>query len=131
MEFTFHHVAIQTSDLERSLHFYHHILGLPVIKEETSPKGRRIVWLLAGSGSIELYSGKPGQPLEDGWNENRVGPIAIGFVVKSLRDLLPELRARGVHIIKEPYEPVPGELTAMIAGPDGEEIVLMERPVGN
>jgi len=131
MNFTFHHVAIQTSNLETSLHFYHHILGLPLIKEETSPRGRRIVWLKAGLGRIELYSGKPGQPLEDRWNENGIGPVSIGFVVENLKDTLSELKTKGVHILKEPYEPVPGELTAMIEGPDGEEIVLMERPVSD
>ncbi|HLG22918.1 MAG TPA: VOC family protein [Candidatus Manganitrophaceae bacterium] len=128
--FQIHHIAIQTADLERSLRFYEKILGLTRIKEERSPKGRRIVWLDSGSGRIELYSGKPGQPLASGWNSNTVGPLSIGFWVSDLEEAVRELDKKKAPVIKRPYEPVPGERAAMIQGPDGEEIVLLEKKVG-
>ncbi len=124
-----HHVAVQTADLGRARRFYERVLGCAVLKTERTPKGRDIVWLACGPCRIELYSAKPGQPLATAWTANSVGPLALGFCVGNLDAEVTRLRALQVTITKPPYEPVPGERAAMIAGPDGEEIVLLERPV--
>ncbi len=125
-----HHVAVQTSDLSKARRFYESVLGCTVLKEERTAKGREIIWLQCGEGRIELYGGKPGQPLAAGWTPDAVGPLALGFLVVDLDREVARLRTLDVPIIKPPYEPVPGERAALIAGPDGEEIVLLERPVG-
>lgn len=127
--FQIHHIAIQTADLERSATFYGEILGLSRMKEERSPKGRKIIWFDSGTGRIELYSGKPGQSLNKPWNPNTVGPLSIGFRVNDLEEAIRYLIKANVPVIKPPYEPVPGERAAMIQGPDGEEIVLLEKEV--
>ncbi|HXN06149.1 MAG TPA: VOC family protein [Nitrospiria bacterium] len=129
MNFTLHHVAVQTANLDRALYFYRDLLGLPVIKSEVSPKGRKIVWLKAGNGRLELYGGKPGQALSSRWNEAGVGPLSLGFLVPDLDRTVSLLREAGVRVIKDPYEPVAGERAAMVGGPEGEEIVLLEKPV--
>ena len=128
--FRFHHVAVQTADLPRARRFYETVLGCVVIKEERTAKGRDIVWLACGEGRIELYGGKPDQPLAPRWNTDTLGPLALGFLVGNLDREVARLRVLNVPIAKPPYEPVPGERAAMIEGPDGEEIVLLERPVG-
>lgn len=125
----FHHVAVQTADLAKARRFYETALGCTVLKEERTPKGREIVWLACGDARIELYGAKPGQPIAPTWNANARGPLALGFVVGDLDREVDRLRALRVPITKTPYEPVPGERAAMIEGPDGEEIVLIERPV--
>jgi predicted enzyme related to lactoylglutathione lyase len=122
-------VAVQTADLGRARRFYETIMGCSVRKTERTAKGRDIVWLACGDCRIELYSAKPGQTLAAGWNANGVGPLALGFSVRDLDAEVARLRALNVRIIKAPYEPVPGERAAMIEGPDGEEIVLLEREV--
>ncbi len=129
--FQIHHIAIQAADIERSAHFYGEILGLTRIKEERSSKGRKIIWFDSGTGRIELYSGKPGQPLNQTWSPNTVGPISFGFQVPHLEEAVRHLLEANVPLIKAPYEPVPGERAAMIQGPDGEEIVLLEKAVGS
>jgi len=129
MKFALHHVAIQAGNLDNSLFFYEKLLGLPVLKRETTPKGRSIVWLKAGDGRIELYGGKKDQALSARWNPNGVGPLSIGLLVSDLDETVRQLRQEKVQIVKAPYEPVPGERAAMISGPDGEEIVLLEKPV--
>jgi len=129
MEFNLHHIAIQTRDLDKSLLFYQDLLGMPVLKREISPKGRVIVWLKAGEGRLELYGGKPGQQLSPKWNQDAIGPLSLGFIVPDLDRAVQYLKALDVSIVKVPYEPVPGERAAMISGPDGEEIVLLEKPV--
>ncbi len=125
-----HHVAVQSVDLARARRFYETVLGFAVLKTERTAKGRDIVWLGCGDCRIELYGAKPGQTLATGWNANHIGPLALGFLVDDLDAEIERLRALSVTITKPPYEPVPGERAAMIAGPDGEEIVLLERPVG-
>lgn len=129
--FRMHHIAIQTADLERSARFYGEILGLARIKEEQSLKGRKIIWFDSGTGRIELYSGKPGQVLDKSWNADTVGPLSIGFQVNNLEEAVRHLIEADVRVIKPPYEPVPGERAAMIQGPDGEEIVLLEKEVSS
>lgn len=129
MKFQLHHIAIQSRNLDKSLQFYQNVLGMSVLKKELSPKGRVIFWLKAGEGRIELYGGKPGQNLSQSWNKNGVGPLSLGLIVADLDHAVDELRALNVPIVKDPYEPVAGERAAMIAGPDGEEIVLLEKPV--
>ncbi len=124
-----HHVAVQTADLDRARRFYETFMGCSVLKTERTAKGRDIVWLACGDCRIELYGAKPGQTLAAGWNAGGVGPIALGFHVRDLNGEVARLRALNVRIIKPPYEPVPGERAAMIEGPDGEEIVLLEREV--
>jgi catechol 2,3-dioxygenase-like lactoylglutathione lyase family enzyme len=128
-QFQLHHVAIQTADIERSIHFYEKMLGMRRLKKEQSPKGRTIIWFDAGSGRIELYSGKPGQPLEPSWDPNKVGPLSIGFWVPDLDQAVRRLLDEKIPFIKLPYEPLPGERAAMVQGPDGEEIVLLEKRV--
>ena len=127
--FEFHHVAIQTADIERSVHFYEKVLGMQRLKEEQSPKGRTIVWFDAGIGRIELYSGKPGQPLDRQWDSNKVGPLSVGFWVPNLDKAVRRLLDEKITLIKPPYEPIPGERAAMVQGPDGEEIILLEKRV--
>jgi catechol 2,3-dioxygenase-like lactoylglutathione lyase family enzyme len=127
--FQLHHVAIQTADIEKSVHFYEKVLGMQRLKEEQSPKGRKIIWFDAGTGRIELYSGKPGQQLESPWNPNQVGPLSIGFWVPDLDKAVRRLLDEKISFVKLPYEPLPGERAAMLQGPDGEEIVLLEKKV--
>jgi catechol 2,3-dioxygenase-like lactoylglutathione lyase family enzyme len=124
-----HHVAVQTADLNRARRFYQTVMGCSVLKTERTAKGRDIVWLACGDCRIELYGAKPGQTLAARWDANNVGPLALGFCVRDLNAEVARLRALNVRIIKPPYEPVPGERAAMIEGPDGEEIVLLERAV--
>lgn len=129
MKFGFHHIAVQTRDLDQAVRFYRDALGFTLLKEETSPKGRKIVWFDAGCARIELYSGKPEQPLNEQWDKDGVGPLSIGFIVEDLQRAIERVKTFGVRIIREPYEPVPGERAAMIEGPEGEEIVLVDRVV--
>jgi catechol 2,3-dioxygenase-like lactoylglutathione lyase family enzyme len=125
-----HHVAVQTADLDRARRFYETVMGFTLLKTERTAKGRNIVWLACGDCRIELYGAKPGQTLATTWNADSLGPLALGFLVDDLDAEIARLRGLHVTIAKPPYEPVPGERAAMIAGPDGEEIVLLERPVG-
>jgi len=130
ISFALQHVALQTNHFEQALAFYRDTLGLRLLKKCSSVKGRQIAWFQSGPTMIELYSGKPKQALEKRWNEHGVGPLHIALRVDNLEKAIALLKTKGVRILKEPFEPVPGERAAFIEGPDQEEIELTELPIG-
>lgn len=124
------HVAIQTTDFDRSFRFYTELLGLAVVKEPFRFKGRRTLTMLdAGSILIELYSVKDGTEPQV-YDDRRVGADHIAFEVDNLDALISHLRANGICVLKEPFLPPTGDINqprvAFIEGIDGEEIELRE-----
>ena len=54
---TFHHIALQTSDFEKSLKFYTEGLGFEVFKTFTASTGKNVALIDIGEGSyFELFS---------------------------------------------------------------------------
>lgn len=54
---TFHHVALQTSDFEKSLRFYTEGLGFELYRTFTASTGKRVALIDIGEGSyFELFS---------------------------------------------------------------------------
>ena len=54
---TFHHVALQTSDFEKSLKFYTEGLGFEVYRTFTASSGKKVALLDIGEGSyFEIFS---------------------------------------------------------------------------
>jgi hypothetical protein len=58
---------------------------------------------------------------------NRKAPSMIAFKVDDCKKTIEELKQKGVAIIKEP-EKVPFGIQAIIADPDGNQMVLVEHP---
>jgi glyoxylase I family protein len=122
-----HHVAIQTDDIERALHFYVDILGAEVIKRNKFKK-RQMAWLRVGAMTIELFSKRDGDQLSV-WHDRQAGPIHIAFAVEDLDIFLESALSKGAqfHSSKpEPFiPPVPGaQKIAYLSGPDGEEVEI-------
>ena len=122
-----HHVAIQTDDIEKALHFYVDILGAEVIKRNRFKK-REMAWLRAGGTTIELFSKREGDELS-AWHDRQAGPIHIAFVVEDLDSFLESALSKGArfhHSKPEPFvPPVPGaQKIAYLLGPDGEEVEI-------
>lgn len=54
-----HHLALRVSDLKKSLHFYHQLLGLPKIKDLQDENGAlRSIWLKADAVIVMLEQTK-------------------------------------------------------------------------
>lgn len=124
-----HHIAVQTSDLPRSLHFYRSIFGGRVVKETHRFRKRLLVFIEIGDALLELYSVRKGERLSE-WREDFPGPVHLAFEVNNLKDFLNVALGKGAQFHKdhpEPFVPVEGEgEIAYLCGPDNEEIEVRE-----
>jgi catechol 2,3-dioxygenase-like lactoylglutathione lyase family enzyme len=125
-----HHVAIQTSDLERALRFYLGVLGGEMLERQKFKK-REMAWIRVGNLRIELYSKREGEALRP-WEDYYSGPVHIAFAVPDLDAFLAEALAKGASFHPshpEPFvPPAPGaKRMAYLLGPDGEELEIRGR----
>jgi len=126
-----HSVAIQSRDFDKALHFYAHVLGLPIVVEPYEFKKKRILaWLDAGTCLLELYSNKLGDdPVA--WDPKGVGPVNLAFAVDSLDDVITLAKQENLRIIKPPFIPPSGDpnqpRVMFISGPDDEQLLFRER----
>jgi catechol 2,3-dioxygenase-like lactoylglutathione lyase family enzyme len=140
-----HHTGIIVSDLERSIDFYHGILGLEFANEPSpvfdDPElGHKVgvpgaalrqVTLKAGDDQVELleYSAPP-SPIDAPVPQNALGAHHVGFRVGDIESKVRELAAKGVEFL--------GDITAVDEGvlagwrwvyftdPDGITLELVE-----
>ncbi|WP_268542712.1 VOC family protein [Candidatus Nitrosotenuis cloacae] len=110
-------VILAVKDLDKSVEFYHNILGLPI-------KNQRRTWVdLGQSGALislhpaSLTAKHIGNSLENG--------IVIGFVVGDVKSAIDELVSKGVKVYREIVERDTGK-NAIILDPDEYMISLFE-----
>ncbi len=121
------HVGIAVSDLAKSIRFYHHQLGLPIVEEFEVPAfNLHIVFLKAGNCTVELldYRGQ-GKLLRP--PENPLGLRHFTLRVENLNGVYEELRGKGLTFTRAPMEVVPGRImNAFLLDPDGVSIELIQ-----
>ncbi len=140
------HVSVTVGDLDRSLAFYHRLLGLPILGkgEEKSSAGASVTGLGGahyryadldlGSGQIlELlqYLSPVGSPLTQRVYDPGSGHLALR--VDDLSAVLHRLAQAGIVARSEPIELQEpawwrGAKCVYVADPDGVTIELVERP---
>lgn len=119
MEVVAARTIIHPADLERSLHFYGHGLGLAVAREFGDGDQRGVVFF-AGGGMVEVVGrggGAPGPP-----------PVALWFQVRDAGAAVAEVAGRGVPVTREPALEPWGLIEAWLTDPDGIRIHLVEVP---
>lgn len=119
------HVAISCSNLEESIHFYTHILGLEV--NESLGRNNGNIKLDVGAGTyLELF------PFDMYQSANQGALAHFALNVSCLDSAMVYLKEKGVHILRGPFEVTdPARTTRarrilFIPGPDGEEIELVQ-----
>lgn len=137
----FHHAAISTPDLDRSLRFYRDVLGAQVVREFGWPRGvaaadavtglkdsaARAVMLRLGASHLEIFefsspvprSGDPDRPACDH------GISHICLEVTDSRREYARLKAAGVRFHSEP-QPQDGGYVCYGRDPDGNILELLE-----
>lgn len=110
-------VILAVKDLDKSVEFYHNVLGLPI-------KNQRRTWVdLGQSGALislhpaSLTAKHIGNSLENG--------IVIGFVVGDVKSAIDEMVSKGVKVYREIVDRDTGK-NAIILDPDEYMISLFE-----
>ena len=128
---TFHHVALQTSDFDKSLKFYTEGLGFEVFRTFTASTGKKVALLDIGEGSyFEIFS--------DGETKDDKRDYAGCYFHLALKvdDAMAAYKRAveygGTEMDKAPREmalpsqpPMP-VILGFVKGPDGEEIEFFQ-----
>jgi catechol 2,3-dioxygenase-like lactoylglutathione lyase family enzyme len=122
------HVAIQTSELGKSLQFYCDIIGGTLIERRPFKK-RELAWVDIDGIQLEIYSKRHDEQLED-WSDRYSGPVHIAFRVSDLSEFLENAIRKGARFHPShpaPFAPIAGARTiAYLLGPDGEEVEVRD-----
>ena len=122
----FHHVAIIASDYERSRHFYHQVLGLPILAETL--RAERQSWkldlALPDGSQLELFS-FPAPPARPSRPE-ACGLRHLAFRVQALDPVIAHLEQHGVAVESVRVDELTGSRFTFFADPDGLPLELYE-----
>ena len=118
MEVLSSRISLRPTDLERSLRFYEHTLGLAIYREWGSGLARGVAFFLGG-GLLEV-SGVADEP------PNRA--VRLVLQVRDVRAAHRHLAARGVEIDEEPEVKPWGLFEFAARDPDGLALIFVEVP---
>jgi lactoylglutathione lyase len=110
-------VILAVKDLDKSIVFYHEILGLPI-------KNQRRTWVDLGQAGA-LLSLHPASLTSDHSSNTMEGGVVIGFLIGDVKSAIEELKAKNVKIHRDIVERDAGK-NAIILDPDGYMISLFE-----
>ena len=118
---------MRVSDMDRTIAFYHDILGLDVLERKVSPRGSHLAFLAVPNSQelIELCSFPSSGPVfvqED--------LVHLAFEVENLDEVMNELSAKNIPVTDGPTLTSSGSRFIFIDAPDGYEIELIQRPPG-
>ena len=114
------HTSIRVKDLEKSFHFYHEVLGLPVVRRIGPEANPRIVFLQG----LELSRAGPEEESSGGFSH-------LGLEVSNIEAVYEELKEKGVPFdvpVREIRFEDEGKAVkiAFFRDPDGNRIELVE-----
>ncbi|NBD34924.1 MAG: hypothetical protein GVY30_02870 [Chloroflexi bacterium] len=118
------HIALQLSDLDEGLRFFSEWLGFKV-KFEVDFEDHRIVMLNAGRIELEMWQAD----VETSRGETGCGVHHLAIEVKDLDVAMAEVRSLDVPVLADIYEPTRGIREAIVQGPDGIRVQLVEQNV--
>lgn len=110
-------VILAVKDLDKSIAFYHDLLGLPI-------KNQRRTWVDLGQTGA-LLSLHPAAITSDHSSNSLEGGMVVGFLVGDVESALDELKSRGVHVHRDIVDREAGK-NAIVLDPDGYMISLFE-----
>ena len=110
-------VILAVKDIDKSIQFYHEIIGLPI-------KNQRRSWVDLGTSGA-LLSLHPASLTEQHSGGSIDNGITVGFLVGDVKSAVDELREKGVKIYRDIVEKDAGK-NAVIVDPDDYLISLFE-----
>ena len=127
---SFRWTTVWVEDLERSVKFYQHVVGLKVERKFVSDEHKEIAFLGSGSKS-DSGREKPETKLEliEDASKEKVehrGLVSLGFEVDSLEEKMNSLQVQGIEVVDGPHQPNPHLKFFFIEDPDGLLVQFVE-----
>ena len=119
------HTRMRVNDLERTVRFYHDVLGLTVKSRHLSPRGAQLAFLATPHSEEEIeICQMPHSP------SVQVPPdlVHLAFEVENLERFAVEAKAKGYPLTDGPTKTDAGCIIGFIDAPEGYEIELVEPP---
>lgn len=112
--------TLTVNDMEASLKFYQEIVGLPLNRRFIGGPGVELAFLGEGETEIELIC-----------DSNQLAPrefkgISLGFVVKSVEEMMTFVESKNIMIESGPFQPNPHIKFFYVKDPDGLRIQFVE-----
>ncbi len=132
MEFRFIYTGIRVKNVEESLKFYTHVLGMMIAEplQKTAPTKGSVVTLKSPDSQqiLELNHYEEDSPFNSPY-VNGEDLDHIAFDVRDLQAAVKELKRKGVEVVVEPYAigAIEGWKEAYIKDPNGIWIELLQR----
>ncbi|MDG3044532.1 MULTISPECIES: VOC family protein [Bacillus] len=118
------YTILYVNDVEASIQFYHHILGLPIKLRVES-----YVEFDTGEVTLSINSRQDvkealGLPVPEAVSSSQT--FEIGFVVDDVNETIASLKEKGVPVIKEPAKKPWGQTVSYVSDPDGHFIEICD-----
>lgn len=119
------HTRYRVNDLEKTVHFYTHVLGLEEVKRHKSPRGSELVFLKTPNSDelIEICSFPASGPVSFCSDLTH-----LAFEVGSIEEFARHSTALGYPLSDGPTQSSSGSVFAFIDAPEGYEIELIQYP---
>lgn len=119
-------VALTVADFDQALMLYRDGLGLRVVDEWTSPKGRGVV-LAAGRARLELIDQDQANQIDQIEVGRRVArPVRLAFEVPNVEASSAALQEGGANPLNGPVQTPWGHLNRRLQAPDGMQLTLFQ-----
>lgn len=117
------HLALKVTDMEKSLTFYHHILGLEIVRRSgPNEAGGYAAVLRAGDQKLDLFS-RPDFVSADKDKPIGMDHLCLQMDAASIDAVIADLRRTGVEIFWGPVERK-GNTSVYVYDPDGIHVEL-------
>ena len=119
------HTRMRVNDLERTVKFYEHALGLKVSRRHTSPRGAQLAFIATPNSDEEIEICQ----MPAGAEPVKVQPdlMHLAFEVDDLNAFAAELKKRGYELSDGPTQTGSGSIIGFIDAPEGYEVELIQR----
>lgn len=112
-------ITLNVKNMEKSIYFYHNIIGLKIAERFMLGNGTEIAMLGEKDGTkVELICKKEDTVKSTG--------LSIGFEVDSLEKAMELMREHKIPIIRGPITPTPSTSFFFINDPNGVEVQIVQ-----
>ena len=123
---SFHHIALEASDIDKTLAFYIDVLGCKLIRSWGEGTGRAAMIDIGDGGLIEVFAKGTSEPaMNEKWAHFafKVDDSAAAFARATSMGAKPKMEPTDIEIPSDP--PYPAKVS-FIYGPDGESIEFFQ-----